>query len=169
MGTPEGAGDPAEPSATPVRDAWSRWADRTWAAVRRVHLGTRQPGNWVQLFKFGVVGGSGYAINLVAFALLSGGGGLGHISAAIGAFLVAVTNNFAWNRIWTFRAEAPGLHPAHQGMRFLVVSLGGLLINLVVLELLISSAGVAELPSQAIAVAVAMPANFIGNKLWTFS
>ena len=37
------------------------------------------------------------------------------------------------------------------------------------LELLISSAGLAELPSQAIAVAVAMPANFIGNKLWTFS
>jgi putative flippase GtrA len=25
-----------------------------------------------------------------------------------------------------------------------------------------------ELPSQAIAVAVATPVNFIGNKLWTF-
>jgi dolichol-phosphate mannosyltransferase len=165
----QGGEDPSGSGGTPVRDAWSRWADRAWAAARRVHLGTRKPGNWVQLFKFGVVGGSGYAINLVAFALLNGSADLGHISAAIGAFLVAVTNNFAWNRIWTFRAEAPGLHPAHQGMRFLLVSLGGLLINLVVLELLISSAGLAELPSQAIAVAVAMPANFIGNKLWTFS
>jgi putative flippase GtrA len=165
----EGREQPSGSGGTPVRDAWSRWADRAWAAARRVHLGTRKPGNWVQLFKFGVVGGSGYAINLGAFALLNGSADLGHISAAIGAFLVAVTNNFAWNRIWTFRAEAPGLHPAHQGMRFLLVSLGGLLINLAVLELLISSAGLAELPSQAIAVAVAMPANFIGNKLWTFS
>ncbi len=26
----------------------------------------------------------------------------------------------------------------------------------------------AELPAQAIAVAVATPVNFIGNKLWTF-
>ena len=25
-----------------------------------------------------------------------------------------------------------------------------------------------ELPAQAIAVAIAMPFNFIGNKLWTF-
>ncbi len=160
--------DPVEQAPTPIRDTWSRWADRVWDGLRRVHLGTRKPGNWVQLFKFGAVGGSGYAINLVAFALLSGGANLGHIAAAIGAFLVAVTNNFALNRIWTFREEAPGLHPAHQGARFLIVSLAGLVINLVVLELLVSNAGMSELPSQAIAVAVAMPANFIGNKLWTF-
>ena len=40
-------------------------------------------------------------------------------------------------------------------------------INLVALELLIRG-GMSELPSQAIAVAFAMPFNFIGNKLWTF-
>jgi putative flippase GtrA len=28
---------------------------------------------------------------------------------------------------------------------------------------------VAELPAQAIAVAAAMPCNFLGNKLWTFA
>jgi putative flippase GtrA len=28
--------------------------------------------------------------------------------------------------------------------------------------------GMGELPAQAIAVAFAMPFNFIGNKLWTF-
>ncbi len=31
-----------------------------------------------------------------------------------------------------------------------------------------TSAGLAELPAQAIAVAVATPVNFVGNKLWTF-
>ncbi len=43
------------------------------------------------------------------------------------------------------------------------------MINLVALELLVVGAGMSELPAQAIAVAIAMPFNFIGNKLWTFS
>ena len=54
-------------------------------------------------------------------------------------------------------------------MRFLAVSLGALAINLVVLELLVSGASLGDLPAQAIAVAVAMPFNFLGNKLWTFA
>lgn len=168
MTVPDQSDESVAESASPTLDAWARRANRAWELVRRVNHGARQPGNWVQLFKFGVVGGSGYAINLVAFALLNQGAGAGHITAAIGAFLVAVTNNFVWNRVWTFRETAPGPHPGHQGLRFLAVSVGGLAINLVVLEVLVSAVGLTELPGQAIAVAVAMPANFIGNKLWTF-
>jgi putative flippase GtrA len=41
-------------------------------------------------------------------------------------------------------------------------------VNLIVLEILIAELGVSEIPAQAIAVAFAMPVNFIGNKLWTF-
>ena len=43
-------------------------AERAWGLVRRVHLGTRKPDNWVQLVKFGLVGGSGYVVNLAVFA-----------------------------------------------------------------------------------------------------
>jgi putative flippase GtrA len=136
--------------------------------ARRVGRGTRDPENWAQLLRFGLVGGSGYVVNLIAFAILTEAGDLHHIAAAIGAFLVAVTNNFVWNRMWTFRAEAPGRHPAHQGMRFLAVSVVGLGVNLAILEALVTGADLGELPAQAIAVAVAMPVNFIGNKLWTF-
>ena len=161
---------PPAPGArpTPVRDAWTRWSDRAWALARRIHLGTQKPGNWVQLFKFGVVGGSGYVINIIVFAALSQGADMHHIPAAVGAFVVAVTNNFLLNRQWTFRSEAPGRHPGHQGARFLAVSVIGLGVNLAVLEALVSGLDLAELPAQAIAVAVAMPVNFIGNKLWTF-
>lgn len=136
--------------------------------ARRVGRGTRKPENWAQLLRFGLVGGSGYVVNLVAFATLTGAADLHHIPAAVGAFLVAVTNNFVWNRMWTFRAATPGRHPANQGARFIVVSVIGLGVNLAVLEALVSGAGLAELPAQAIAVAVAMPVNFVGNKLWTF-
>jgi putative flippase GtrA len=122
--------------------------------------------SWLQLLKFGVVGGSGYLINLGVFAFLSGNLGVYHAVAAIGAFCVAVTSNFLWNRYWTF---GPGEGLAHlQAARFLAVSVGCLVVNLVVLELLVRS-GMGELAAQAIAVAVAMPFNFLGNKLWTFT
>jgi putative flippase GtrA len=147
-------------------DATSRAADWTWAIARRIHLGTRQPGNWVQLFKFGVVGASGYVVNIVVFALLTVALDVHHIPAAIGAFCVAVTNNFLWNRHWTFRATEG--HAGFQAARFFTVSIAALGVNLVVLALLVDEIGIAEVPSQAIAVAFAMPINFIGNKLWTF-
>lgn len=142
-------------------------ADWTWRLARRIGLGTRKPANWQQLFKFGLVGLSGYAVNLVVFALLAEGGGIHHIPAAVGAFCVAVTNNFAWNRHWTFRAGAG--RTGFQAPRFLVVSVAALGVNLAVLEALVSIAELRELPAQAVAVAVAMPVNFIGNKLWTFA
>jgi dolichol-phosphate mannosyltransferase len=164
----------AEPTTPPAvdpsaSDGWARRSEQAWKAFHRVRHGAKRPENWMQLFQFGVVGASGYVVNLIVFGLLTGPGDVHHIPAALGAFLVAVTNNFAWNRTWTFRKEAPGRHPAHQGARFLVVSVCGLGVNLAVLEILVSSLEFAELPAQAIAVAVAMPVNFIGNKLWTFS
>lgn len=133
----------------------------------RIGAAARRPASWVQLLKFGLVGGSGYLINLAVFALLASGFGIHHTIAAVGAFCVAVTNNFLLNRHWTF---GPGEGPAHfQAARFLTVSVASLGLNLAALELLISHHVVGDLPAQAIAVAVAMPFNFLGNKLWTFA
>lgn len=160
--------EPAErPSWTVGEGRAARAAHRTWRLVRRIHLGTREPANWVQLFKFGLVGGSGYAVNLIVFALLVGPVGAHHIEAAIGAFCVAVTNNFVLNRHWTFGARDG--HAGFQAARFLTISVVGLGFNLVLLELMVSSLGMGDLPAQAVAVALSMPINFVGNKLWTFS
>ena len=54
-----------------------------------------------------------------------------------------------------------------QGARFLVVSSLALAANLVVLHLLVS-AGLGEVVSQAIAIVLVTPVNFVGNKLWSF-
>ncbi|MEX2108958.1 MAG: GtrA family protein [Solirubrobacterales bacterium] len=133
----------------------------------RIGAAARRPASWMQLFKFGVVGGSGYLVNLAVFAMLAGSLGLYHTIAAVGAFCVAVTNNFIWNRYWTFE---PGEgHPAFQAARFFTVSLAALMINLAVLEALVAGTSMGPVTAQAIAVAVAMPFNFLGNKLWTFS
>jgi putative flippase GtrA len=145
-------------------ESWS--APGAVAVARRIGAGTRKAANWVQLVKFGLVGGSGYVINLGVFAVLSENLGAHHVLAAVGAFCVAVSSNYIWNRYWTFGA---GAGPARfEAARFFTVSLGGLLINLVVLQLLVM-ADLPELQAQAVSVAVAMPFNFIGNKLWTFS
>ena len=134
--------------------------------AKRIGRGTMKAQNWVQLLQFGLVGFSGYVVNLAVFAVVVGPFDVHHIPAAIIAFCVAVTNNFWWNRHWTFDARQG--HAGFQAARFFTVSVLALLINLVALELLIRG-GMGDLPAQAVAVAIAMPFNFIGNKLWTFA
>jgi dolichol-phosphate mannosyltransferase len=133
----------------------------------RLGAAARRPASWLQLLKFGLVGGSGYLINLAVFAMLSGNLGVHHAIAAVGSFCVAVSSNFFWNRHWTFGAGDG--HAGFQAVRFFAVSVGALAINLAVLEALVAGAELGDLSAQAIAVAVAMPFNFLGNKLWTFA
>jgi putative flippase GtrA len=141
-------------------------AEHPHAIHLRVRAGLRKPHNWVQLIKFCAVGASGYVVNLSVFALCVEVLDLHHLVAATAAFVVAVTNNFWWNRRWTFRAR--GGHAGFQAARFFTVSVAAFLFAALVLELLVSVAELPDLPSQAIAVVVATPLNFIGNKMWSF-
>ena len=137
------------------------------AALARTRAGRalRRPHNWIQLAKFTTVGASGYVVNLAVYTLLLDVAGMHYISAAVGSFLVAVTNNYAWNRLWTFRSQRGGV--AYQGMRFLIVSTIALVANLVVLHGLVTL-GLGEVIAQAIAIVLVTPVNFVGNKLWSF-
>ena len=130
-------------------------AGRTVRALRRPH-------NWIQLAKFGAVGVTGFAINLVVYKLLLG---IGAHSAAAVSFVVAAASNYWWNRHWTFRDQRG--HLGVQGMRFFIVSLVALGANLAVLQLLITI-GTTKFIGQAIAIVLTTPLNFIGNKLWSF-
>ena len=143
---------PAATLAPPVRPR-----ARLAAALRSSH-------NWTQLGKFCVVGAIGYAINLAVYATLIDHG-VHYFAAATCSFLVAVTSNYTWNRLWTFRAHRAGV--ATQGLRFLVVSVAVYLANLVVLGSLVWL-GADKLTAQAIAIVLVTPLNFIGNKLWSF-
>ena len=133
----------------------------------RVRAGLRKPHNWVQLFKFCAVGASGYVVNLCVFALCVEGLGMHHLAGATAAFVVAVLNNFLWNRHWTFRARSG--RAGFQAARFFTVSVVAFLFAASILELLVSVAELPELPAQAISIVMATPLNFIGNKMWSFS
>ena len=147
--------------AVPVAEAPARRRKRT-----RVRSALRTPADWLELIRFGAVGASGYVVNLVVFTLLVHAAGVDYIVAAVVAFVVALVNNFVWNRLWTFRAHDG--HAGFQAARFVVVSLAAFAFNLAVLYTLVEGAGMAKVPAQALAIAAATPMNFIGNKLWSF-
>ena len=133
-------------------------------ARARAALGRRQ--NWLQLVRFCAVGATGYAVNLAVYTLLLKGADAHYLLAATCSFLVAVTNNYTWNRLWTFRGERG--HVGYQGLRFLVVSTIALGANLLILHLLVDSFEVGKVLAQAIAIVLVTPWNFVGNKLWSF-
>ena len=131
----------------------------------RARRALRARHNWLQLAKFCTVGACGYAVNLAVYTALLHWAGLHYLAAAACSFLVAVTNNYTWNRIWTFRGDRG--HFAYQGLRFLVVSGAALGANLVCLRVLVAL-GVGKIVAQAIAIVLVTPLNFVGNKLWSF-
>jgi putative flippase GtrA len=133
----------------------------------RVRDGIRRPHNWLQLGKFCAVGASGYVVNLCVFAFSTDVLGVHHLVAATLAFIVAVTNNFWWNRHWTFQARDGRAH--FQAARFFAVSVAAFVFAAALLEVLVSVVGVAALAAQAISIAAATPLNFVGNKMWSFA
>ena len=173
-GYPAQSGIPAEEGALASGERSRRFF--RFAPALLLRDGSRH--NWEQLVRFCVVGASGYAVNLWVFSTLVLGevvfgpftvASLGfeahYIPAAVCSFLVAVTNNYTWNRLWTFRDQRG--HVAYQGLRFLIVSTLALCANLVVLHTLVTL-GLTEVVAQAIAIVLVTPVNFVGNKLWSF-
>jgi putative flippase GtrA len=134
------------------------------SALSRAQAILRTRRHWVQLAKFSVVGAVGYAVNIAVYTPLIHVG-VHYLLAATCSFFVAAANNYTLNRFWTFHDRRG--HVGVQGMRFLVVSAAALGANLLVLHLLITF-GLGKFIGQAVAIVVATPLNFIGNKLWSF-
>lgn len=133
--------------------------------IRLLH-GMRRPANWLQLVRFGLVGGVGFVVNLLVYTLFVHGAGVEYRVASVAAWLVAVLNNFVLNRHWTF--DARGGQARFQAIRFLFVSLVAEVVALLLLTLLVEAGGLAKIPAQALAVGAVTPLNFLGNKLWSF-
>jgi putative flippase GtrA len=143
--------------------------DATVVEIRphaRVLHGMRRPANWLQLVRFGIVGGVGFAVNLAVYTLFVHSVGVDYRVASVVAWLVAVINNFILNRHWTFDARDDLAR--FQALRFLIVSLAAEAFSLLLLTLFVEGAGIAKVAAQALAVVGSMPLNFLGNKLWSF-
>jgi dolichol-phosphate mannosyltransferase len=126
--------------------------------------------------KFAIIGGIGTVINLAIYAFLIYDADVEYHWAAAIAFIVADTNNFIWNRWWTFRSKEK---PATRYFQFLIISLIGLGLNQVLLTLLVDrilpsmglfvdQAKLRKVVSQVMAIFAVSLYNFAANSLWTF-
>jgi putative flippase GtrA len=131
------------------------------ALLREVRRGS----HWAQLMRFGAVGASGYFVNLALYWLALNAN-VEYRAAATAAFVVALVNNFAWNRLWTFRDSSGPL--GGQAFRFVVVSTAAFLLALALLSVLVRDAGAPKLLAQAAAIVAVTPFSFLANKLWSF-
>jgi putative flippase GtrA len=81
-----------------------------------------------RFFRFAVVGVSGTIVDFSIFNILSVLVGFPIIISSTVSFLVAVINNFIWNRNWTY-PESKEKQLSGQLFKFSIVSVVGLLIR----------------------------------------
>ena len=126
--------------------------------------------------KFAFVGGIGTLINLSIFWTSIEVFYVNEILAVALAFVVADTNNFIWNRWWTFRSKGK-VH--FQYPQFLVVSFNGLMLNIILysgftdhlfpaLGLVEDKASLYQVSAQVLCIFLVSTFNFFANALWTF-
>ena len=126
-----------------------------------------------QFVKFAMVGAIGTVVNLAVLKLtLMLWGQLNESTPFVVeafasglAFAVAVVSNYLLNRWWTFRSSGT---MSSEFLKFLVVSIAGLVLNEVVFYAFRAQLHVNVLVSQLLAIACVLPFNFVVNKLWSF-
>jgi putative flippase GtrA len=122
-----------------------------------------------QFVKFGIVGASGFVVNLIIFTALQ------HVvpdHASTGpylaiysiAFLSGGVSNYFLNRAWTFRSTG---HVAVEGISFLGVSVLALIVGLIVSQAVAPWLGHGH-KTWFVATVGGMFVNFFVNKYWTF-
>lgn len=122
-----------------------------------------------QFVKFGIVGASGFIVNLVVFTILQRLDPLHnetlHYNVLYSiSFLAGGVSNYWLNRVWTFRSSG---HAVREGAQFLTVSVIALIVGLIV------SAAVAPLFGHGhrtwfLGTVAGIFVNFFVNKYWTF-
>jgi putative flippase GtrA len=154
------------PAVAPASSAGPTAAEVKLSRSDLIWDACRHPGNHKQAFRFLCVGGSGYIVNNIAFAVFLHALGIQHTAAFWMASLIGTANNFWWNRNWTF--DAKHHHIGRQGTRFLMVSMlvAGLAYGIYIA--LVATTGMDKLPANALAYVIATPFSFVAQKLWSF-
>lgn len=119
--------------------------------------------------KFGIVGASGFVVNLVVFTALqrvipNHAQALQYNIIYTIAYLAGGVSNYYLNRIWTFRSTG---HAVKEGAQFLLVSVISLFVGLGVSALVAPQLGHGH-RTWFIGTVAGIFVNFFVNKYWTF-
>jgi dolichol-phosphate mannosyltransferase len=126
--------------------------------------------------KFALIGGIGALINLAIFWVAHELFSVTPFWAIAIAFVVADTNNYIWNRLWTFRSKG---QMKFQYPQFLTISVIGLALNELLfdvivydlfpaLEITVDEASLLLVVVQASCILIVSVFNFLANSAWTF-
>lgn len=113
--------------------------------------------------RFGLVGLSGVAVNMVLLYLLVDAAHVQHLLAATLATEAAIVSNFACNDRWTFHDALGDRSWLARLWRYNAVALGGLGISLLVIAMLTDSVGLHYLLANLAAIAAATMWNYVVN------
>jgi dolichol-phosphate mannosyltransferase len=120
--------------------------------------------------KFCLVGLSGVLVNLGLLTLLTEAADLHYVISGAIAIEASILSNFILNELWTFRDRrvfTPNRF-VHRLLKFNLISLVGLGIQLGLLALLTEVAGLHYIFSALVGIAAASLFNFVFNKWWTW-
>ena len=123
-----------------------------------------------KFLKFGVTGGLGTVTNLVLFFIFADRLQLPPTPVSIACFVIAGTQNYLINHLWTFRAQSRGTRPSVSLWgKFMASSLVGLAINVTVLNLLLYffTWPYKTIP-QALGILAGMGVNFLFSNFFVF-
>ena len=120
----------------------------------------------IQFLKFSLIGILNTGIHYGIFFVLFRFAGLHYLVASTMGYCAGLINSFILNKKWTFRTK--GTRIDIEFMKFIVVNLISLLVNVGSLSYFVSAMHIMPELGQLFAIAFSMTANFIGNKFWTF-
>ena len=136
-----------------------------------------------RFIKFALVGISGTVVDFGIFNLLSSIMGFATIPSSVVSFIVAVFNNFFWNRYWTY-PESKEFPFSEQFGKFGLVSLIGLIIRTIIFSKIeipliglseayfgniqISPEVIGHNLTLAIVIVIVLFWNYFVNRVWTY-
>lgn len=138
--------------------------------LKHVYSLIRRKGELLRFVKFCLVGLSGVLVNVGLLWLLTEFAGLFYLASAAISIETSIISNFALNDYFTFSdRRLPGVKSfLGRLLKFNLVSLAGLAINMGVLGLLTQVFGIYYLLSNLCGIAVAILWNYLVNTWWTW-
>ena len=121
---------------------------------------------WIRFIKFNIVGLTGVFVNEGILMLLTNLG-LYYIYSSIVAIEISIISNFMLNDIWTFKDRRSG-HILKRFVKFNILMLVGLVINLLILYVLTDLASLHYTISNLFGIAIASIARYLMSIKWAW-
>ena len=121
-----------------------------------------------QTIKYFLVGGIGVGVNLGLLYVLTDFLGIWYILSQGMAIAVSITNNFFLHRYWTFKNEIVEPKTLERYIKFFIVSVVGMCIQLGLTFVLVENFGIYYLYAAVLSIIAASAFNYLLNRKWTF-